>query len=234
MSEQAIMLVSLQVEPEDEAAFTDFYHHSYIPALLAAVPEILSARRYEEWGVEGSLAWFNKRFLTLYELAAPEAIDGIEAALERPGREAEKAEWARFREKSLRNVSRTCYRESWRHARQPWDGPFGSRCFFMVSVETDPAQEPAFRAWYEETYLPKILADVPTWAACRRYASVGRHEPLHHTIYEAADEAALIRSFQLMRAPYRYSSNADWAAWVGKAITWQDASSYRPIYRRPG
>jgi hypothetical protein len=234
LAQRAIIIVSLQVQPKDEAAFTDFYHHAYIPRLLQVVPEITSARRYEEWGVEGSLAWFSKRFLSVYELACADLAGDVEALLGRAGREAEKAEWERWRGSALRNVQRTVYRETWAHDRMPCDGRFGNRPFFVVSVETGSERREAFRAWYEELYLPKIMADVPTWAAARRYTSVGRSPALYQTVYEAADEAGLIRSFQLMRAPYRYGSNAEWNAWVGNAITWQDATSYRPIFRMPG
>lgn len=231
----AIMMLSLRVAPKDEAAFTEFYHHRYIPRLLEVAPEIVSARRYEEWGVEGSLAWFRKRFLTVYELVADDPVAAVADALARPGREAEKAEWAAFLESgAVKDVERHVYVERFAHPRRTVDGAFGGRPFFMVSVETNPAETARFDVWYETDYLPKTLADIPTFAACRRYRSLDRDVERVHTVYEANDEAALIRSFQLLRAPWRYGSNAAWEAHVGHAIRWQDAAGWRPIYRRPG
>lgn len=229
-----IMMLSLRVKPQEEAAFTDFYHHRYLPKVLELVPEITAVRRYEEWGVEGSLAWFRKRFLTVYQVEAEDPAAAVTAGLARPGGEEEQAEWARWRDRALMDVERTVFLQTWEHERRMWDGPFGGRPFFMVSVETDPEQAEAFRIWYEEDYLPKTMADIPTFVAARRYTSTAREPACSHTIYEAADEAGLIRSFQLLRAPWRYGSNEDWASRVGPQITWQDAAGWRPIYRRPG
>jgi hypothetical protein len=229
-----IMIVSLRIAPEKEAEFNEFYHHRYIPKLLEIVPEIQVARRYEEYGVAGSLKWFTKRFLTVYEIASEAVLDAAIEGLSRPGREAERTEWNRWKTSYLKDLSRVAYRQIYAHDRITCDVAFGSRPFFMVTVEVKSESEPKFRSWYEGEYLPKILADVPTWAACRRYSSVDR-EPVHfHTIYEVQGLGDLEESFALMRSPHRYGSNAAWDEWVGPAITAQDASSYRPIFRRPG
>lgn len=234
MSGNPIMIVSLRIAPEKEAAFNEFYHHRYIPKLLEVVPEIRVARRYEEYGVAGSLKWFTKRFLTVYEIASEAVLDSAIEGLSRPGREAERAEWAKWKDSHLKDVSRVAYRQTYAHERVSWDGAFGSRPFFMVTVEVKPEAEPKFGSWYEGEYLPKIMADVPTYAACRRYTSVDR-DPAHvHTVYEVQSLGDLEEAFALMRSPHRYSSNAAWDGWVGPAITAQDASSYRPIFRRPG
>jgi len=234
MESSILMTVTLRTAPEHEAGFNDFYHHRYIPALVRVAPEIEAVWRYEEFGVTGSLRWFNKQFLTLYQLAPGVTAETIEAALKRPGREAEKAEWDDWNNGRLRDLERHCHREIYRHRRESHGGPFGSRPFFRVSVETDPAKTPAFNTWYHETYLPKIMADVPGWSACRRYETLARDPVRVHTVYEAENAAGLDEAFASMRAPHRYSSNADWDHWVGKAITWQDATSFRPIFRYPG
>ncbi|QHV00705.1 hypothetical protein [Synechocystis sp. CACIAM 05] len=229
-----LLVISLRIAPAAEAAFTEFYHHHYIPKLLEVVPEITTARRYEEYGVAGSLKWFSKRLLTFYELAPNVSLEQINSALSRPGREEETATWQHWKVNALQGLSRVAYQQTYAHSRCPWDGIFGNRPFFQVSVEVKPEAEPEFRAWYEESYLPKIMADVPTWAACRRYTSLDREPVIYHTIYETANLADLETSFASMRSAYRYGSNADWDRWVGTAITYQDAASYRPIFRRPG
>jgi hypothetical protein len=229
-----ILIISLRIAPAEEAAFTEFYHHQYIPKLLEIVPEIITARRYEEYGVAGSLKWFSKRLITLYELAPNVSLEQITSALSRPGREDEIATWQHWQNTALQNLSRVAYQQTYCHPRCPGDGIFGNRPFFQVSVEVKPESETVFGAWYEENYLPKIMADVPTWAACRRYTSVDREPVIRHTIYETHSLADLETSFASMRSPYRYGSNADWDQWVGPVITYQDAASYRPIFRRPG
>lgn len=55
-----------------------------------------------------------------------------------------------------------------------------------------------------------------------------------HTVYEVENTASFDEAFGNMRAPHRYASNAEWDHWVGNAITWQDATSFRPIFRYPG
>ncbi len=54
-----------------------------------------------------------------------------------------------------------------------------------------------------------------------------------HTVYEVENTASFDEAFGNMRAPHRYASNAEWDHWVGNAITWQDATSFRPIFRYP-
>lgn len=234
MTGKPIMVVGLRIAPEKEADFNEFYHHRYIPQLLKVIPEFVSARRYEEYGVAGSLQWFTKRFLTISEFASEAAIETGLDGLTRPGREAEREEWDRWKASELKDLTRVVYHETYRHEREQWGGSFGNRPFFIVTVEVKPEAESEFRGWYEGEYLPKIMADVPTWAACRRYTSVGLTPVRYHTIYEALSQSDLDRCFELMRSPHRYGSNADWDRWVGPVITYQDATSYRPIYRRPG
>lgn len=234
MPDPICALVSLRLPPSDEAAFTSFYHQTYLPTLLRVVPEIEQVWRFEEFGVTGSLRWFNKQFWTLYQLAPGVSAEDFEAALNRPGREAEAAAWQDWASRALRDVRREAYRVSYAHPRQTWDGPFGSRPFFCVSVETEPERSEAFDKWYHHSYLPKIMAEVPAWAACRRYASLTPGSTLVRTVYEVTHQLAFDEAFAAMRAPHRYASNAEWDAWVGDAIRWQDATCFRPIFRFPG
>jgi len=231
MSDQLMMIVSLRIPPSEEARFTDFYHHQYIPALLQVAPEIDAVWRYEEFGVTGSLRWFNKQFLTHYLFKPGVDVTDITDLLQRPGREEQTKAWAHWKQNHLVDVERHCFKEIYRHSRESADGIFGSRPFFRVSVQTEPSQTVAFNHWYHEEYLPKIMADVPAWSATRRYESLDRDPALVHTVYEVESVHTLDEAFGLMRAPYRFSSNADWDAWVGKAIVWQDATSFRPIFR---
>ncbi len=106
----------------------------------------------------------------------------------------------------------------------------------MVSVEVIPEKEKLFNDWYETIYLPRNLADVPTWAACRRYISQGKTSARYYTIYEAWNLAGLQESLEFMRAHYRLKENISWKQWdtgENPAITWEDATSFKPIFRYP-
>ncbi len=85
MSNRTIIIVSFSVDTEKEVEFNDFYHHHYIPKLMSVVPEIESARRYQEHNVDGNLRYYNKQFLTIYECASEEdaqkAIQAIQTTL---------------------------------------------------------------------------------------------------------------------------------------------------------
>lgn len=234
MAQRPLLIETLRVPPRQEAEFTEFYHHRFLPRLLTLVPEVLSVRRYEEYGTSGSLRWFTKRFVTIYELTGSATVRQLDTLMTRADFETEREDWRFWQSVHLREISQISYEEIYRHERQPADGRFGNRPFFQVSVQLRPEQTTAFRAWYHEEYLPKIMADVPTWVACRRYASTEPAPLRELTIYEVNSLAELDEAFALMRAPYRYGSNADWDRWVGTAILEQDATSYRPIYRRPG
>jgi hypothetical protein len=150
-----MIVVCLTVTPEDEAEFTDFYHHRYIPRLLAVFPEIASARRFVEHNVDGTLRYYAKQQLTFYELA--QGVDATRCVAElktRAGREAERSEWSAWAEHRLRGLESDCvYRRRYDHRRVPPSGDFFGGPFFMVSVETRPESKERFDRWYEEIYL---------------------------------------------------------------------------------
>lgn len=233
-----MIVVSLTVAPEDEADFTDFYHHRYIPKLLALFPEIDSARRYVEHNVDGSLRYYAKQQLTFYHLAQDvDATSLMKELKTRAGREAERTEWATWSEHRLRNLESACvYRQRYVHRRTPPNSLSFSGPFFMVSVETRPESKERFERWYEETYLPCNVADVPLWTGCRRYESIGRSPGRQLTIYEAADTASLSGALEQMRAPHRMAQNASWKDWdsgADPAILDEDATSFRQVFRYP-
>jgi hypothetical protein len=230
-----MIVVSFRLDVEQEAPFSEFYHHRYLPNLMRDVPTIESVRRYQEHHVTGSLRYYAKQFLTLIETDAPQDVLAVLAG--QAGRDDDRRDWERWCASAIHDLEPPClYRERWAHPRRPTDGHFGSRPFFMVSVELDAAQAEGFHDWYETDYLPKNVADVPSWVGCRRYSSEGRQPAKHLAIYEAADLAGLDHSLDMMRSPYRLAENMAWKRWdTGErpAITWEDAATFKPIYRRP-
>lgn len=230
-----MIVVAFRLDVEKEAPFSEFYHHRYIPNLMRDVPTIKSARRYQEHHVTGSLKYYSKQFLTIFECDSPQEV--LKALHGRSGRADDQAEWQKWQAEAIRDLEPPCvYRERWVHPRLPLGGNFGSRPFFMVSVELRPEDEQRFHDWYEKDYLPKNVADVPSWVGCRRYSSEGRQPARHLAIYEAADLPGLDESLDAMRAPYRMAENMSWKQWDSgdrPAITWEDAATFRPIFRRP-
>jgi len=234
----ALVLASFRLDVEPEAPFSAFYHHRYLPALVGAVPEICAAWRYQEHQVAGSLRYYRKQFVTILECDSSDAgARALEVIERRSGRDPTEREWQDWCARAVHDLEPPrLYLERWAHPRKPLDGNFASRPFFMVSVELEVGREQAFHDWYEKEYLPRNVADVPSWVACRRYSSVGRQPVRHLAIYEAADLPGLDASLEAMRAPFRMAENMSWKRWDSgeqPAIVWEDAAMFKPIFRMP-
>ena len=65
-----LLVNAMNIAPEFEAEFNEWYDKEHIPA-LAAVPGVLSARRFR--GTSG-----NRNYVALYHLASPQVQDGAE------------------------------------------------------------------------------------------------------------------------------------------------------------
>lgn len=232
--EHVLYVLSLRVDPDHEAEFNRYYHREHIPAVFGAVPELRSARRYEQFGVDGSLQWYERRFLSIYEVDPSADLERFNTRGVLPADHPERANWER-QSRHTHDVDRRVFRQVWKHPRTAWDGPFGSRPFFCVTADIDAADEPEFAAWYHGDYLPKNVAEVPGWVAVRRYESLpgGAAPRRTFVVYEAADEPALARCLAAMRTGSRIDENLAWHRW-DDAIGYQDAATFRPIYRAPG
>jgi hypothetical protein len=66
----ALLLIGMNIAPEHEHEFNEWYNTEHVPA-LGAVPGVLCARRYH--GTGGT-----QRYVALYHLTAPEVIRGDE------------------------------------------------------------------------------------------------------------------------------------------------------------
>jgi hypothetical protein len=65
-----LLLNAMNIAPELEAEFNEWYDKEHIPA-LSAVPGVLSARRFR--GTSG-----NRKYVALYSLAAPDVVESDE------------------------------------------------------------------------------------------------------------------------------------------------------------
>lgn len=95
---KAVLLMMIDVKPEDEAGFNRWYNEEHIPELMA-LPGYLSARRFE---VEGE----GQKYLAIYELEDSKVFDTPQYKAWREASESTRRMSAKF-------VSRTrrVYRE---------------------------------------------------------------------------------------------------------------------------
>jgi len=228
------MVVSLSVAPEQHAAFTEFYHHQFLPQMLKAVPEIQCIRRYEELGTGGTLRLYNKQTITIYELKPETDLSKVDEFFELPSLRETVDAFGHWKSKSLRNFSRITYKPRWESERNASSAPFEENSFFLWSLEMKPDLDDAFQVWYENEYLPLQIADIPGWTMVRRYGSVNREQSRSLTFFEAADEEGLTRCLKDLRAAHRINQNYEWQKRVEDGANWQESTSFRAIYRRPG
>lgn len=228
-----LVLINFSVNPEAESEFNRFYHHEFLPHLLKESPEIKNVRRYEEFGVAGSLRWYNKQFLTVYQLTVPEAIAQADAIFGRPAVSDVVKTFRDWKDKALRNFSRITFQHTWSHQRKPVDGAFSGRPFFLWQLEMKPELDKDFQDWYAQFYLPRQISEVPTWSGANRYESVGKEPTRHLTFFEAPDESTFLRCLSDLRAAHRIEENLAWQKRVESAVTWQDTTSFRPFFRWP-
>jgi hypothetical protein len=73
-----LLLNAMNIAPELEAEFNEWYDKEHIPA-LAAVPGVLAARRFRGTG--------NRKYVALYHLATPEVVESAE------WKQARRSEW---------------------------------------------------------------------------------------------------------------------------------------------
>jgi len=91
---RAVYQVRLQIKPEDEAAFNQWYEDTYIPRLMRETPHFTAVRRYVG-DVDGE-----RIFITDYETTA-ETMDLAIAEMRAPGRAEMNAEFYRWKDRCI-------------------------------------------------------------------------------------------------------------------------------------
>jgi hypothetical protein len=165
-----LMIVSFSVEASKQADFDRFYHHQFLPKLLSISPEIKNIARYQADSVDAANNVAGQ-YLTIYELANSDALKQTEQIFERTGFAEELAQFRQWKESALKNFSRTSYQPIYEHERRVYNGHFGRCPMLFFSSEIKVQDSDAFRQWYQLSYLPRLMADVPTLSGCRRYAA---------------------------------------------------------------
>ena len=93
-----------------------------------------------------------------------------------------------------------------------------TKAIYQVRLVLDPAQEEAFNAWYEGTYMPKLMRETPHFTAAHRYLATFNGDRLYVTEYETTSET-MDQAIAEMRSPSRAEDNAEFYRWKDRAIT---------------
>eukprot|EP00877_Chromochloris_zofingiensis_P000479 jgi/Chrzof1/10431/UNPLg00358.t1 len=133
-----------------------------------------------------------------------------------------------------KTLHESTFQQTYQYDRILYPGPyFGTRPFFCVMAEVPSDKNQEFSDWYGNKYLPQLLADVPYFTGCRRYADAivdPEAAPQRQlTLYTAEDENRLTCAVAAIRAPHRYESNQAWTDWSHQ-FSEQHAGMFRPVY----
>ncbi len=93
-----------------------------------------------------------------------------------------------------------------------------AKAIYRVRLVLKPEHEEAFNQWYEGTYVPKLLQEVPHFTAASRWVGELNGERIYMTDYETTTED-MDTAISKMRQPERAPINAEFYAWKDKAIT---------------
>jgi hypothetical protein len=93
-----------------------------------------------------------------------------------------------------------------------------TRVIYQVRLKVKPEEEAAFNAWYEGTYIPKLMREVPHFYNVHRYVGEIDGERLYVTDYETTD-TDLDTAIGEMRSAGRTEDNAEFYRWRDRAIT---------------
>jgi hypothetical protein len=92
------------------------------------------------------------------------------------------------------------------------------RAIYQVRLIVKPEYEDAFNAWYEGTYMPKLMRETPHFTAAHRYVAMFNGKRLYVTEYETTTET-MDQAVAEMRVPSRAADNAEFYQWKDRAIT---------------
>ena len=93
-----------------------------------------------------------------------------------------------------------------------------TRAIYQVRLQIKPEDEDAFNAWYEGTYIPRLMRETPHFTAAHRYVGEVDGQRIYITDYEATVETMDLAIAE-MRAPGRAEINAEFYGWKDRCIT---------------
>lgn len=232
MPASPLMIVSFTVDEAQQVEFDRFYQHEFLPKLLSIAPEIKNIVRYQADARKGAPK--SNRFFTVYELASVEALKLTDEIFARTALAAEMKHFQELKDKCLKDFSRTNYQVIYEHQRGS-NLHLGDRPVLFFSSAVEAAQVDAFRQWYQLSYLPRLLADVPLFSGCRRYSSERDKSGGQRfiTMLESATESSLAHAIDKMSLPHRQKENDEMQKWLDSAVSFTATETLRPIFCLP-
>ena len=93
-----------------------------------------------------------------------------------------------------------------------------AKAIYRVRLKIKPEDEEAFNAWYESTYIPKLMQEVPHFYNATRWVGELDGERIYMTDYETTTED-MDTAIAEMRRPERAEINKEFYAWKDRCIT---------------
>jgi hypothetical protein len=93
-----------------------------------------------------------------------------------------------------------------------------TRAVYQVRLRIKSEDEDVFNAWYEGTYIPRLMQETPHFTAVHRYVGEVDGERIFVTDYETTVETMELAIAE-MRAPGRAEMNAEFYRWKDRCIT---------------
>lgn len=188
---KAIMVVELSVDPARRTEFEVFYHNDYIPQFLAAVPLVVSARRYSQMD-GGPADPAAKRFFTIYELGSDDCMGKIDAAIARSAHKSASDRFKVWKEDGLTSFARCYYHEVARAEGDSWPWNSGYLCIFNWSIRRDVSGDDALKLVGD--YVQAVMKQSPRLlVASRTYSKDGSENREFMTVVEVSHPKGLLK-----------------------------------------
>lgn len=175
MTANALITVWLDVAPEREEEFNDWYRLEHIPQVVG-LPGFVSGRRYRADDAPLKyLAWYDT------------ADEGVEAGPDFQRIVSHPTPWSqRMRRFYGENRERMNFRLMCDVGRVPeQDTPW----LYIVHTDIPDHIVDEYNAWYDREHLPRLVS-VPGVVRARRYTAVTTSGPKYLTAYELTDRDA--------------------------------------------
>lgn len=106
------------------------------------------------------------------------------------------------------------------------------RAIYRVRLKLQPQDEQAFNDWYEATYIPRLMREVPHFTAATRWVGELNGERIYLTDYETTTEDMDLAIAE-MRTPARAKINREFYAWRDRSITLHESLQLRERLHLP-
>ena len=225
-----ILTVDISVKESMITDFNRFYHDLYLPDILETVPELISARRYAQ--TEGFPDGDKSKghFLTVYELDSDQSIDKISAAIDGPAHKKAEDSLNLWKEEGLTQFDSGFYKLVCRHGRLPKTDPWDKHAIYTLRWIEKPDSPSAGEQFHWVEYFNREMFRVSKWLTCRTYLRMNATPPSYLTVFEAADQDAIMDALDSLADDFEEEDQLAFARWLQGGVDWHDCLMLKPIY----